>query len=120
MSLTGGVAHNYYAPYRSVRPISILFPFLAEPEPGSEVIISKTERADELGFSGHSFIHSDKNDWSPKLGLALSPTGNNRFVLRAGYRLHHFPFSSQRARKLHRSKLSFFSKRGCAFRTGES
>ncbi len=108
VSLTGGVVHNYYAPYRSVRPISILFPFLAEPEPGSEVIISKTERADELGFSGHSFIHSDKNDWSPKLGLALSPTGNNRFVLRAGYRLHHFPFSSQRARNYIGRNYPFF------------
>ena len=94
LSLTAAISYSYYEPYRSVRPISILFPFVAEPVPGSEVLISGTEAAEALGFSGHSLIYPDKNDWSPQLGLALSPTGNNRFVLRAGYRLHYSPIGS--------------------------
>ena len=98
ISLTAAISYRYYQPYRSVRPISILFPFVAEPVPGSEVLISGTEEARALGFSGHSLTYPDKNDWSPQLGLALSPTGNNRFVLRAGYRLHYSPWSSSRAR----------------------
>ena len=89
LSLVAAISYSYYEPYRSVRPISILFPFVVEPVPGSEVLISGTEEAEALGFSGHSLVYPDKNDWAPQLGLALSPTGNNRFVLRAGYRLHY-------------------------------
>ena len=93
-----------------MRPISILFPFLAEPAPDSEVVISETERAVSLGFSGHNLVYPDKNDWSPKLGLALSPTGNNRVVLRAGYRLHHSPLSSTRARDYIGRNYLFFQR----------
>ena len=110
VSLSAGIAYSYYEPYRSVRPISILFPFLAEPAPDSEVVISETERAVSLGFSGHNLVYPDKNDWSPKLGLALSPTGNNRFVLRAGYRLHHSPLSSTRARDYIGRNYLFFQR----------
>ena len=97
ISLSGAISYNYYEPLRSVGPISILHPFVAEPVPGSEVLISGTEEASALGFSGDRLVYPDKNDWSPELGLAISPTGNSRFVLRAGYRLHYSPLSTFRA-----------------------
>ena len=110
LSLTAAISYSYYEPYRSVRPISILSPFVAEPVPGSEVLISGTEEAEALGFSGHSLVYPDKNDWSPQLGLALSPTGNNRFVLRADYRLHYSPWGSSSARNYIGKNYPFFQR----------
>ncbi len=110
LSLSAAISYSYYEPYRSVRPISILFPFVAEPVPGSQVLISGTEEAEALGFSGHSLVYPDKNDWSPQLGLALSPTGNNRFVLRAGYRLHYSPWGSSSARSYIGKNYPFFQR----------
>ncbi len=97
LSVSGAISYNFYEPFRSVGPISILYPFVAEPVPGSQVLISGTEEAAALGFSRHRLVYPDKNDWSPQLGLAISPSGNSRFVLRAGYRLHYSPLSGLRA-----------------------
>ena len=108
ITLAAAIAYNYYEPYRSVRPISILSPFVAEPVPGSKVLISGTEEAKAFGFPGHSLVYPDKNDWSPQLGLALSPTGNNRFVVRAGYRLHYSFWGSNSARNYIGKNYPFF------------
>ena len=110
LSLVAAISYDYYDPYRSVRPISILYPFLVEPVPGSEVLISGTEEAEALGFSGHTLVHPDKNDWSPQLGLAVSPTGNNRFVLRAGYRLHYSFWGRNSARNYIGKNYPFFQR----------
>jgi len=37
--------------------------------------------------------YNDRNDWQPSLGLAYSPLGNNRLVLRASYRILHSPMN---------------------------
>jgi hypothetical protein len=71
--------------------VSFLYPLVFEPPPNSEVIVAGSSRARELGLtldSGQA-AYSDKNDWEPSLGLAYSPFGNNRLVLRASFKILH-------------------------------
>jgi len=53
--------------------------------------VTGSRRARELGLTlgpGEA-AYTDKNDWEPSLGLAWSPFGNNRLVLRAAYKITH-------------------------------
>ena len=72
-----------------------MYPLVFEPPPNSEVIVTGSSRARELGLKldpGQA-AYNDKNDWQPSLGLAYSPLGNNRLVLRASYRILHSPMT---------------------------
>lgn len=41
--------------------------------------------ASQAGFPTKSLMYSDKNNWSPRVGLALRPFGNDQTVVRLGY-----------------------------------
>jgi hypothetical protein len=43
--------------------------------------------ASQAGFPTQSLMYADKNNWSPRIGLALRPFGNDRTVVRLGYGL---------------------------------
>jgi len=49
-----------------------------------------SEEAGRLGLGGlksGSAVYPDRNSWEPRLGLAYSPLGNNRLVIRGSYQL---------------------------------
>jgi hypothetical protein len=71
--------------------VSFVYPLVFEPPANSEVVTSGSPRARDLGLNlkpGQS-AYTDKNDWEPTLGLAYSPLGNNRLVLRTSYKITH-------------------------------
>ena len=41
--------------------------------------------ASQAGVPIHSLMYSDKNNWSPRLGLAIRPFGDATTVVRLGY-----------------------------------
>ncbi|HET9320994.1 MAG TPA: hypothetical protein VFO27_14500, partial [Bryobacteraceae bacterium] len=41
--------------------------------------------ANQAGFPTKSLMYADKNNWSPRVGLALRPFGNDQTVVRLGY-----------------------------------
>ncbi len=88
-----GVNYQLSPPYRSVHEnVSTFFPLLLEPPADGEMIVAGSRRADELGFDravDGTLIFPDRNDWSPRLGVAFSPLGSNRTVVRATYSLRH-------------------------------
>lgn len=45
------------------------------------------ETAAQAGLPTRSLMHSDYNNWSPRLGLAFRPFNDNKTVVRAGYGL---------------------------------
>ncbi len=82
-----------YSPFpRSVRDnVSYFYPLLFEPPINGEIIVTGSSRARELGLTlgpGEA-AYTDKNDWQPSFGIAYSPFGNNRLVLRASYSIRH-------------------------------
>jgi hypothetical protein len=71
--------------------VSFVYPMVFEPPTDAEVVATGSSRARELGLNlkpGQAAF-TDKNDWQPSLGLAYSPLGNNRLVLRASYKITH-------------------------------
>lgn len=99
LNLNLGLSYSYYQPYRSLHPVASFFPLLVEPEGPGEVVISGTDRAEELGFGASEgrLVLPDRNDWSPRVGLAYSPFGNNRTVLRASYSIFYVPLQEWQA-----------------------
>jgi hypothetical protein len=75
--------------------VSLVYPLVFEPR-NSEVVVTGYSRARELGLTLNpgQAAYSDKNDWEPSLGLAYSPLGNNRLVLRASYGIRHSSMTS--------------------------
>ena len=47
----------------------------------------KIETATQAGLPTRSLLNSDNNNWSPRIGLALRPFGNDKTVVRLGYGL---------------------------------
>ncbi len=70
--------------------VSFVYPLVFEPR-NSEILVTGNSRARELGLQLNpgQAAYNDKNDWEPSLGLAYSPLGNNRLVLRASYGIQH-------------------------------
>ena len=91
-TLTMGLAYSFSPFWRSTHDnVSLFFPLLFEPPLDGEIVVTGSSRARELGLSlepGHA-AYDDRNDWQPSLGLAYSPFGNNRLVLRASYQMQH-------------------------------
>ena len=101
LNLSASLTYNFSPVYRSVHDnISIFLPLVFEPPEDGELVIVGSERAEALGLPGlppgHG-VYPDKNDWEPRLGLAYSPLGDNRLVLRGSYQLSYDPLDSRRA-----------------------
>ena len=91
-TLSMGLTYSYAPFFRSTQQrVSLFYPLVFEPDTNGEIVVTGTGRARELGLDlgpGQA-AYNDKNDWEPSLGIAYSPFGNNRLVLRAAYRLTH-------------------------------
>ncbi len=116
ISLTLGVAYRYAPPYRSVSDnVSGFFPLLFEPPTDGEIVIAGSQEAQRLGLdqAGEGgLVFPDRNDWSPELGLAYSPFGNNQLVLRSSYTIHYGSAnSSHYARYLNKNFPFYFVER---------
>jgi hypothetical protein len=86
--LSMSLAYSFSPFFNSIHDkVSFLYPLVFEPPADAEVIVTGSQRARELGLQldhGQA-AYNDKNDWQPSLGLAYSPLGNNRLVLRASF-----------------------------------
>jgi hypothetical protein len=95
-TLSMSLAYSFSPFFHSTRNnVSLVYPLVFEPI-NSEAIVTGSNRARELGLSLNpgQAAYSDKNDWEPTLGLAYSPLGNNRLVLRASYSIQHSSMTS--------------------------
>jgi hypothetical protein len=92
ITFTMGLAYSYSPFFHSTHDnISFFYPLALEAPKNGEVIVTGSTRARELGLTldrGHA-AYDDKNDWEPSFGVAYSPFGNNRLVLRASYGIRH-------------------------------
>jgi len=93
LSLSGGLAYKYVPFSHSVHDNVYAFvPLRFEPPVNGRIVRTGSEGAAQSGLgglrSGHA-VYPDRNDWEPRLGLAYSPQGNNRLVIRASYQLTH-------------------------------
>lgn len=100
LSLSLALAYSYATPHKSTHDnISFFYPLLFIPPRDGEIVVTGSERAAELGLgdldSGQGFF-PDRNDWEPRLGLAYSPFGNNKLVVRASYQVSHFASNARR------------------------
>ncbi len=96
LELSYGVNYEFSPPYHSIQEnVSGFDPLLFEPPRNGEIVVAGSRRAGELGFGDAvpgSLLFADRNDWSPRLGLAYNPLGSNRLVVRGGYSIwHDFP-----------------------------
>lgn len=94
------LAYNFTPPTSSVRDnVSFFFPLVFEPPRDGEIIVAGSNRAKELGVTlkpGQA-AYPDRNDWEPRFGLAFSPLGNNRLVIRASFGIEYRPTDFRQA-----------------------
>ncbi len=99
-SLSLSLAYNYFPPYKSIHDnISFFHPLLFTPPREGEIVVSGSDRAAELGLGGLDSgqgTFPDRNDWEPRLGLAYSPFGNNKLVVRASYQVSYTALNARR------------------------
>lgn len=100
-SLSLSLAYNYFPFYRSQRDnVATFAPLLFEPPRNGTIVVTGSTEASRLGLSGLSSgqaVYNDRNDWAPDIGLAFSPLGNNRLVIRSSYQLHYDPLEEDHA-----------------------
>jgi hypothetical protein len=95
-----GLGYSYSPFFHSIHDnVSFFYPLVFEPPLDGEVIVTGSGRARELGLNldpGHA-AYDDKNDWQPNVGIAYSPFGNNRLVIRASYSIRNSPMNPMMA-----------------------
>ncbi len=94
-NLSWSLTYNYFPPWRSVHDnVATFYPLVFEPPLDGEMVVIGSERAAMLGLAGldsGESAYPDRNDWAPSLGLAYSPLGNNRLVIRSSYQINYDP-----------------------------
>ncbi len=95
LSVSYGVAYEYFPGYRSVHDnISSFFPLLVDPPPDGDMVVPGTPSGTEVGLfdgQGGDLVMKDRNNLSPSLSVAYRPLGSNRLVWRASYNIDHGP-----------------------------
>jgi len=88
-SLSLGITYNYFPVAHSVHNnVSLFWPLVFEPPADGQIVVTGSPEAEAAGLTGLKPGHAvfpDKNDWQPSLGLAYSPLGNNKLVIRGSY-----------------------------------
>lgn len=88
-SLSLSLTYNYFPVAHSLREnVSLFWPLVFEPPLSGQMVVAGSPEADAAGLLGlrpGQAAYPDKNDWQPFVGLAYSPLGNNRLVLRGSY-----------------------------------
>ncbi|HXK58291.1 MAG TPA: hypothetical protein PLP42_00215 [Acidobacteriota bacterium] len=104
------LTYSYFPPYNAVHDnISGFAPLLLDPPLTGQLVIAGSDAARRLGLpdSPYSMVFSDKNNFSPRIGLAYNPFLSNRLIVRSSYGIgyeaaaaghylsylgHNFPF----------------------------
>ncbi len=111
-SLSLSVAYNYSPPHKSIHDnISFFHPLLFTPPRDGEIVTTGSDRAAELGLGGLDSgqgYYPDRDDWEPRVGLAYSPFGNNKFVVRASYQLSYTVSNPRRLEAYFGKNFPFF------------
>ncbi|MGH9896778.1 MAG: TonB-dependent receptor domain-containing protein, partial [bacterium] len=92
LSANFGLTYDFTPPYHSTREnVSTFYPLLFEPPADGEIVLVGSDRARQLGLDAgdHGLIFPDLNNWAPQLGLAYSPWGSPRSVIRASYSIDY-------------------------------
>jgi len=93
LSVTASLAYDYTPFAHSTHDNVYAFaPLLFEPPPDGTIVRIGSEEAARAGLAGLKSgyaVFPDRNDWEPEIGLAYSPRGDNRLVVRASYELSH-------------------------------
>lgn len=91
--LSMGVEYSFNHHWHSTRDnVAGFHPLRYDPPLTGTVISAGSPEASRAGFDGAlagSLVFPDRNDWSPNLGFAFNPFGNNRYVIRGGYTIWH-------------------------------
>ncbi len=111
-SLSLGLSYNYFPFYRSLHDnVATFAPLQFDPPRDGVMVVTGSAEADRLGLSGLASgqaVYNDRNDWSPEIGLAFSPLGNNRLVIRSSYQLHYDPLEEDHALEYVGRNFPFF------------
>lgn len=95
------LAYNYFPFYRSLHNnVATFAPLLFDPPRDGKIVVTGSNEAAALGLSGLEIgqaVYNDRNDWAPNIGLAFSPLGNNRLVIRGSYQFHYNPLEEDHA-----------------------
>lgn len=92
LTLSAEIAYRYSPFYSSPRNrVSFFYPLRTDPPLDGEFVVTGGSRARAMGLdlAPGQAAYPDTNDWQPSFGIAYSPLGNNRLVLRASYRIQH-------------------------------
>ncbi len=100
-SLTLSLAYNYVPFYRSLHDnVATFAPLVFDPPPDGRIVVTGSQEAFAAGLGGldkGQAVYPDRNDWQPGIGLAYSPLGNNRLVIRSSYQLDYNPMDEWEA-----------------------
>jgi len=98
LTVSFGIGYTYTPPYRSIRDdLSVFRPFGFDPAGDGRLVVLGSSEAPDAGVGASDSrtpIGSDRNDWSPSLGVAFRPFETNWLVVRARYSLVHDPIRS--------------------------
>lgn len=99
-SLSLGLAYDYFPVAHSIHDnVSLFWPLVFEPPADGGLVVAGSPEAEAAGLRGLRPGHAaypDRNDWQPSFGLAYSPMGNNKLVLRASYGWNYQPLDMRR------------------------
>jgi hypothetical protein len=94
-TLSTSLAYNYVPFYMSLHDnVATFAPLLFEPPQDGKIVVTGSEEASAFGLEGlekGQSTYPDRNDWAPGVGLAYSPLGNNRLVIRSSYQVRYNP-----------------------------
>ncbi len=93
LSLSFALEYNYYPLYRSTRNnVSTFTPLLFEPPRDGAMVVTGSDEAEKGGLAGlpaGAAAFTVRDELDPGIGLAFSPLGTNRLVVRADWGLTH-------------------------------
>ncbi len=99
-SLSLGLAYNYFPITHSIRDnVSLFWPLVFEPPASGQRVVTGSPEAEAAGLRGLKpgyAAYTDKNDLEPSIGLAYSPLGNNKLVIRGSYGWNYQPLEMRR------------------------
>jgi hypothetical protein len=89
LSVSLGITYNFSPFTHSVHDnVSLFWPLVFEPPEEGQIVITGSPEAEAAGLGGlkpGQAAYPDRNDWQPSVGLAYSPLGSNKLVIRASY-----------------------------------
>ena len=93
LSISAALAYDYTPFAHSTHDNVYTFaPLLFDPPLDGNIVRMGSPEAERAGLPGLKSgwaVYPDRNDWAPEIGLAYSPRGDNRLVIRASYELDH-------------------------------